>query len=285
MADLPVTSVLLPDGSGLDLASRLRVRRGGLKVIYLSSDSDAVRVHSGFGREQRFAAKAPKSRGTGRQSGSPVDRGSEGEEVRGMIDLLHIGAGAKRSRSLSLACWTLGLSLALVLAPPARASFVGDYAPINWMLLNTNADGYPVWSEDYLAVTLYGGSNETDEPGTTDLVTTAKGPGLVVFAWSFWCFDWPGYDWAGYLLDEAFVQVSDTHGQSGNISFPVSLGQTFGIRVETLDNWYEPGIFRITEFSAPVSTGTAVPEPATISLAVLALAAAFSRKSRATRRG
>jgi hypothetical protein len=153
------------------------------------------------------------------------------------------------------------------------------------MLLNTNADGYPVWSEDYLAVTLYGGSNETDAPGTTDLVTTAKGSGLVVFSWFFWCFDYPGYDWAGYLLDDAFVPVSDTHGQSGDISFAVNLGQTFGIRVETIDNWYEPGILRITDFSAPVSAGTGIPEPGTISLTVVAAAAALGRKIRGARRG
>lgn len=39
-----LTSVMLPDTSGLELASQLRARFAGLKVIYMSSTQDPVQV-------------------------------------------------------------------------------------------------------------------------------------------------------------------------------------------------------------------------------------------------
>ncbi len=44
MPDLLVTSVMLPDSSGLSLASELRAFSAHLAVIYMSASSDAVRV-------------------------------------------------------------------------------------------------------------------------------------------------------------------------------------------------------------------------------------------------
>ena len=44
MPDLLVTSVMLPDSNGLSLASQLRALSGKLAVVYMSANSDVVRV-------------------------------------------------------------------------------------------------------------------------------------------------------------------------------------------------------------------------------------------------
>lgn len=44
MPDLLLTSVMLPDSDGLNLASQLRAVSAKLTVVYMSASSDAVRV-------------------------------------------------------------------------------------------------------------------------------------------------------------------------------------------------------------------------------------------------
>ncbi len=110
----------------------------------------------------------------------------------------------------------------------------------------------------------------------TDWTATAVASGLVTFDYSYFSLDIDpinppsGNDFAGYILGNTFVQLADISGQSGQGSFAVTLGQTFGFRVGTIDNQGEPGILSISNFTAP-GGGAAVPEPGTLSLAMISL--------------
>ena len=179
------------------------------------------------------------------------------------------------SRRLSF----IHLGIIFFFAPAAYAGFIGDYALNNFTLVNTNADGSVTTPDNGLTAVLTGGNNGSGEPGTTDLLTTAAGTGTVAFHYSYSALDFPGFDYAGYLIDSAFVQLADTDGQSGNASFMVTAGQIFGFRVGTLDNTGEPGILTISNFSAP-SGGGAVPEPVTAPVVFMGLAAAVYYRCR-----
>src|SRR5205823_1563046 len=96
--------------------------------------------------------------------------------------------------------------------------------------------------------------------------------------------DSPGGDIAGYLLANAFTQLADTSGQSGNVSFSVTLGQSFGFRINTIDNTGEPGILTVSNFNAPGGVAASVPEPGTLPLVLLSLGVIFAlRQTRKTR--
>jgi hypothetical protein len=169
-----------------------------------------------------------------------------------------------------LFCLALGFSFAL--APVAQADFIGDYAVSNFRCIDTNADGCDSPPNGVLSITLTGGNNGSGFPGTTDFVTTATGTGVVLFDYSYDSTDDPAWDWAGFLRGSTFWMLADSSGQSGSASFPVTLGETFGFRVETADNTNEPGFFTITNFSAP-SGGAPIPEPGSLPV-MLALAGA-----------
>ena len=149
-------------------------------------------------------------------------------------------------------CWILGCIFAL--AAGAQAAFVNPYALNNFMLINTNADGTAMTPDGGLSVVLTGGNNGSGEPGTTDLVTTAKARAIVQFNYSYSSLDIAHQDFAGYLVGNAFTQIADISGQMGMVSFMVSLGQTFGFRVGTVDNQFEPGILTLSSFSGPATS-------------------------------
>lgn len=165
---------------------------------------------------------------------------------------------AKFRRCLLGAGWILGCIFAL--AAQARAAFISPYALNNFMLINMNADGTAITPDGGASVVITGGNNGSGEPGTTDLVTTAQTSGAVQFKYSYSSLDIAHQDFAGYLVGNVFTQIADISGQTGMVSFMAPLGQTFGFRVGTLDNQFEPGILTVSSFSGP-ATSTGVPEP------------------------
>jgi PEP-CTERM motif len=191
------------------------------------------------------------------------------------LALLHFQTkknGSKRLRPILAFCWALGLS-SLALTSPAQAAFTGPYAFNQFTLTNLNADGFAITPDGGLSIVLTGGNNGSGLPGTTDLIAVAAGTGAVQFHYSYSSLDFPGFDFAGYLVGAAFTQLADTDGQSGNAMFTVSNGQKFGFRVGTQDNTGEPGILTISSFTAPIGSAS-VPEPGTAPMLLLALAGA-----------
>ena len=156
-----------------------------------------------------------------------------------------------------------------VLCPQnARAAFIQNYDINNFTLTNTNGDGGAFTPDAGLTLVITGPNNGSGLPGTTDITIGSFGTGLVQFQYSYSSLDFPGFDYAGYLLGGQFMQFADTDGQSAILVLPVTIGQSFGFRVGSLDNTGEPGILTISDFNAPVDGS--VPEPATFSMLLIA---------------
>ena len=156
------------------------------------------------------------------------------------------------------------VSLTLAAASSASAAFQGPYAPINWTLTNSNADGFVDTTGAPASISLTGGDNDSGDPGTTDYTTTAAAAGTVTFDWNYSSSDDPGWDGFGYLLNGSFSFLADSSGQNGTSTFNVLAGDSFGFRIFTEDNDLGPGSVTISNFSAPI------PEPSTVlSLLVL----------------
>jgi hypothetical protein len=156
--------------------------------------------------------------------------------------------------------------------PGAFAAFVNEYALSNFSLSNLNADGsVSLLPGGSLVIT--GGNNGSGLFGVTDVTIVSASAGAVSFDYAYSSLDFPGFDFAAYLLggpsayntSTSFTQFADSDGMAGSISFPVNQGQVFGFRVATDDNTNEPGIVTISNFVAPAS---AVPEPGTFPMIV-----------------
>lgn len=172
------------------------------------------------------------------------------------------------------------IALFTFLAHTARADFSGYYSVNKWSLtnadlgLNAGTDGSAATPDNGASIVLTGGNSGSGLfGGRTDLVIQAPIAGTVQFHYVYSSKDLSSNttaglgcgsltgpcDLAGYLLNGTFHPLADDIKQgSGDISFPVSAGDTFGFRVETEDNQGEPGILTISAFSAPVSASTAV---------------------------
>jgi hypothetical protein len=139
----------------------------------------------------------------------------------------------------------------------AQAGFVGYYAPDNFTITNTNADGFMTLLDSGSAIVLTGGNNGSGLYGTTDLVILAPAGGVVQFRYLFVTLDidpnsGATFDDAGYLVGDAFTEFTPLLSpRPVTVSFIVSSGQSFGFRVETRDNTGEPGVVTISDFSAP----------------------------------
>jgi hypothetical protein len=152
------------------------------------------------------------------------------------------------------------------LAPHAEASFVADYAESNWLLTNINADGFVnafVITGSGLSLTLTGGNNGSGAAGVTNFITDVTGTGMIQFHFDYSSLDLPTLDYAGYLWNNNFFPLADTDGESGNVAVPVTFGDTFGFRLGTADNQFEPGMLTVPDLIAPSNSVIANPEPNT----------------------
>jgi hypothetical protein len=178
-------------------------------------------------------------------------------------------------RLVSLA---FSVAAALLLSTGAHAGFIDTYPFGSFTLVNTDADGVVEATLGGLPFVITGGNTGSGESGTTDFVTEALGPGLIVFGFSFESPDDRPYESAGYLLRGMYYELTNAGSVVGTAEFPVSAGDVFGWRVFTLDNQGEPGVLRVDDGSAPV------PEPsmflATFAVIVLAAALRLSRRGR-----
>ena len=182
-------------------------------------------------------------------------------------------------------CWLLFI---LIPFTTAQAAFIGPYSLASFTLTNSDSvgglsgtDGFAMTPDAGLSIVLTGGNSGSGLGGTTGLIIQALASGLVQFHYSYSTLDSPGNDLAGYLLGNNFFQLSSADGDCnggscpGVAQFAVTVGQSFGFRVDTLDNQGEPGILTISDFSA-TSDSVGVPEPSTgpAILVLLALASA-----------
>jgi hypothetical protein len=201
-----------------------------------------------------------------------------------MLASVHEMSGAterpRRRDKGSIALFCAVLAVGFVLAPEARASFLGYYDFSNWTQASTS-DGF-AFTADGLTVEMVGGNDGSGLPGTTTALINAPGAGTVQFDYLYNSLDAPTFDAAGYVLNNVYNQFADTDGESGTISFAVNSGDSFGFEVWTADNTGEPGILTVNNFSAPQGADTGVPEPRTLPMTLLAaaIAAAYLRIKR-----
>lgn len=211
---------------------------------------------------------------------------------------------ALRSRSgfLARAHGPMAVLLALVaclfVAPAANAGFIGYYSPGNFTLVindnsvetvNCQVSSCPSMLPNALLTDLVNSPDSNtlnftaDQSGSgfagfTDLIIIALASGPVQFHWSYSTMDIDDSDAAGYVVDGAFTQFANGNGQSGDASFMVSAGQTFGFRITTVDNLFGPGALTLTAFDA------AVPEPGTAPILLLLGVAAIAVQKGMSRR-
>jgi hypothetical protein len=98
--------------------------------------------------------------------------------------------------------------------------------------------------------------------------------GAFQFHYVFTTDDIPGTQYAGYLVGNTFVQLSDTDGapnSSGYISVSVTEGDLIGFRAGGDNQGGLPAVLTVTEFSAPV------PEPAAFQLLLVVVGALGAR--------
>ena len=179
---------------------------------------------------------------------------------------------------MGLFCAVMASGFAVV--PQAKASFM-DYYDFNNFTQTSTSDGFAFTGDGGLTAVVVGGNDGSGLFGTTTVTITAPAPGTVQFNYLYNSLDSPTFDTSGYLLNGVYTQFADTDGETGTASFSVSSGDSFGFEVLTQDNSGEPGILTVSDFTAPADS-PAVPEPGTLSLAVLgaAVVAAYIRIKR-----
>ncbi|MCV0401974.1 MAG: DUF5089 domain-containing protein [Nitrosopumilus sp.] len=164
--------------------------------------------------------------------------------------------------------WTMTIATILVaglVAPAftnnayAATGFAGDYDPVNWTLTNTNTDGFVLTSGAPASIELVGGDQGFGGSGDTDYTVPVACEGDISFDWTYKTLDFsPFWDPAGYLVNGAFIQLSDNAGltsQTGSTTVTVSDGDVFGFRVHTVDNIFGEGSFAtITNLQTPDCT-------------------------------
>jgi hypothetical protein len=175
------------------------------------------------------------------------------------------------------------ITLGILSTLPNKAiafSFTGPFAPSNWTLTNTNADGsVDTTNAATGTIVLTGGNNGSNSAGTTDwtIPINASRAGNILFNWSYFTLDTPGFDSAGYLLNGIYTPLATQDGDfsTAPVSLNVNIGDVFGFRAATDTNSDGPPVF--TVFAVPT---VPVPEPSSIVglLAVVGLGAISLRK-------
>ncbi|MEP6715052.1 MAG: hypothetical protein ABJC09_05735 [Terriglobia bacterium] len=120
-----------------------------------------------------------------------------------------------------------------------------------FVLSNDQADG-TVFITDPLAFVLTGGNDGSGLPGTVVFTGFSTQAGNLIFDWNYQSDDMsPGYDSAGYILNGASVQLSDTAPDLGRVILALTTGDLYGFYVGTLDNTGEPGVLSVEFLAAP----------------------------------
>lgn len=191
----------------------------------------------------------------------------------------------KLATKLSIATASIALSFAAVGAKPAEAAFVGGYAPSNWTLTNTDADGFVNTAGAPNSITLVGGDDEENFwGGTTNYLIKAVADGVVSFNWRYFTQDDnASFDPFGFVKNGVVTNIFSGAATTGQdvFSTTVAAGDSFGFQVATVDNLFGRGSVRISNFSAPDSAS--VPEPLTIAGSAIALGfGAWMKRKQAT---
>jgi hypothetical protein len=142
----------------------------------------------------------------------------------------------------------------LALSAPARAitfGFTGDYAPSNWNLTNSNADGLVDISNAPNSITLTGGNNGSNSFGRTtySITNTKPVPVNISFNWLYSTQDGPVWDRFDVNQNGSYTTIANSNA-GGTYTTLIPNGNTFGFSIATLDNIFGRGSVTISNFSA-----------------------------------
>lgn len=165
-------------------------------------------------------------------------------------------------------------------ATQASAAFVGAFAPAAWT--QSPGDGaINAFTETDLSIS----SGDAGSESFTDVAIIVSVDGQISFDWFYSTSDAsPAYDPFGVTTltpGFLFTEVTDPLGantQSGSFSIFVSAGQLFGFTAWSPDGLFGAATTRITNFA--FDDLRTVPEPGTLALLAIALAAATATRRR-----
>ncbi|WP_041619880.1 PFE-CTERM domain-containing protein [Stanieria cyanosphaera] len=167
----------------------------------------------------------------------------------------NINKFSKLSQSMVSVGIAVGVSLSIQSNAHALSGFQGVYDPTNWTFTNTDADGFVNTSSTPNSITLTGGNNGSNTPGTTDYTTIAVSNDTISFNWNYLTLDIASsLDPFIFLLNGTPIQLTDDSGantQGGLADFHVNTGDTFGFSILTYDNIGGSASVTISNFSAP----------------------------------
>lgn len=155
----------------------------------------------------------------------------------------------------------------------AHASFVDSVAASQWTVANTNGGNGTVQIEtDTMTLTSadFTGADSWDFYSTSVSAAIALAAGTTVsFDWSYATADDGGssYDVLGYVLNGVYYQLSSDgswDAQSGTVSFTATTDSSFSLVMSSADGWGGSATAVISDFEA-------VPEPASLALALVGL--------------
>jgi hypothetical protein len=176
----------------------------------------------------------------------------------------------------------MGMTGAIVAMNPTESlaiNFSGSYAPINWTLTNTNANGSVNTASAPTSINVTGGNAVFGGFGSTSYTVTAAGSGTVTFNWSYSTPDTnASFDPLFRVLNgsKTTLFARSVKTGSGTDSFTVATGDVFGFGIDTIDNSFGAGSTTFSNFSAP--DATPVPFDFDPSLGLAALGLGFGGK-------
>ena len=133
------------------------------------------------------------------------------------------------------------LGLCTLTASAQDFDFDGYYAPANW---TTSGDGSVDSSGAPASITLIGPNAGAE--GFLDIEITVPSSGTFSFNWSYFTEDDPGFDDAGFLLNDTFFFLADTTGTNGSVSQAVNAGDVIGLIV-SVEIWLASGTLSRTD--------------------------------------
>ena len=137
--------------------------------------------------------------------------------------------------------------------PTSVSGFTGSFAPANFTLTNSNANGLVDTSNAPSSISLTGGDNQSGTAGSTAYTATAPLAGRVGFSYAYVTSDpsGPAADPFGYAQNGSFVQLTNDSGansQSGTATFAIGAGQLLGFQLNTVDNLRGSATAKVSNF-------------------------------------
>ncbi|MFM5888029.1 MAG: hypothetical protein ACKOQS_07030 [Dolichospermum sp.] len=143
----------------------------------------------------------------------------------------------------------------LALSAPARAiiGFTGDYAPSNWNLTNSNANGSVNTSNAPNSITLTGSNNQSGGFGITtySITNTKPVPVNISFNWLYSTHNNSNiWDWFAVNQNGSYTTIAISNNAGGTYTTLIPNGNTFGFSIATSSNFSPRGSVTISNFSA-----------------------------------